>query len=71
MKKMSQSYCAMESVLPKGATWLKDRVSHFDPLKGSVQTQNGNKIFYEVLLLAMGLELRFEKVGRTGFRFYP
>lgn len=71
MKKLSQSNCAMQSVLPKNATWLKDRVSRFDPETGSVQTQNGSKIAYEVLVLALGLELRYEKVGRISIRINP
>lgn len=66
MKKLSQSNYAMKSVLPKGATWLKDRVTCFDPLSGSVQTQNGSKIAYDVLVLALGLELRYEKVRIIG-----
>lgn len=63
MKKLSQSNYAMKSVLPSGATWLKDRANHFDPIDGFIQTHNGNKIVYDVLVLALGLELRYEKVG--------
>lgn len=66
MKTLLQSNYAMKSVLPNGATWLKDRVSCFDPEYGSVQTQNGSKIIYDVLVLALGLELRYEKVGISG-----
>lgn len=63
MKKLSQSNYPMESVLPKGALWLKDRVNRFDPVNGFVQTENGSKIIYDILVLALGLELRYEKVG--------
>lgn len=63
MKTLSQSNYPMETVLPKGVTWLKDRASSFDPINGSVQTQNGSKINFDVLVLALGLELRYDKVS--------
>lgn len=63
MKKLPQSVKSMKSVLPTGATWLKDQVNHFDPVNGFVLTQNGNKISYDVLVVAVGLELRYDKVG--------
>lgn len=62
MKTLKQSNYAMESVLPKGATWLKDRARSFDPIAGSVHTMNGSQINYDVLVLALGLELRYDKV---------
>ncbi len=52
----------MKKVLPKDATWLKDRVSCFDPINGSVQTESGGKISYDVIILALGLELHYDKV---------
>lgn len=64
MKTLSQSNYAMESVLPKGATWLKDRVRSFDPAVGSIETADGNQVNYDVLVLALGIELRYDKVGR-------
>lgn len=66
MKKLSQSNYTMKSVLPNGALWLKDRVNYFDPINGFVKTHNGDKVIYDVLVLALGLELRYEKVGIIG-----
>ncbi|XP_037025498.1 sulfide:quinone oxidoreductase, mitochondrial [Bradysia coprophila] len=62
MKTLSQSNYAMKSVLPKGAKWLKDRVCSFDPSVGSVKTTNGSRINYDVLVLALGMELRYDKI---------
>lgn len=62
MKKLSESNYPMKKVLPKDATWLKDRVSCFDPINGSVQTESGGKISYDVIILALGLELHYDKV---------
>ena len=35
----------------------------FDPEKCTVTTQNGDEISYEYLVVAVGLQLRYEQVG--------
>ena len=52
----------MASVLPKKATWIKDSVATFDPYNNKVTTASGDEISYEFLVVAMGLQLRYENV---------
>lgn len=69
MKNLSESNYPMEAVLPKGVTWLKESASGFDPINGIAQTQNSSQISYDVLVLALGMELRYEKVCLKKFAF--
>jgi sulfide:quinone oxidoreductase len=62
MKKLDQSYKAMEDVLPKDALWLKDTVTEIDPKKNQVTTKKGDTVEYEHMVVATGIELDFEKV---------
>ena len=63
----------MASVMPKGVTWIKDEVDALDPDKNLVTTKNGETLSYDVLVVALGLELNYEKItgvestlGRNG-----
>jgi sulfide:quinone oxidoreductase len=62
MKKLNQSYKAMEDVLPKDALWLKDMVTEIDPKKSQVTTKRGDIVEYDYMVVATGIELDFEKV---------
>jgi sulfide:quinone oxidoreductase len=62
MKKLNQSYKAMEDVLPKDGLWLKDTVTEIDPKKSQVTTKKGDTVEYEYMVVATGIELDFEKV---------
>ncbi|KAE8752624.1 hypothetical protein FOCC_FOCC000746 [Frankliniella occidentalis] len=52
----------MGSVLPKDATWVKDEAVSFTPEENLVKTKNGSCIKYDMLVLALGLQLNFNKV---------
>ena len=52
----------MAAVLPKKASWIRDSVSTFDPDNNKVTTSSGDEISYEFLVIAMGLQLRYENV---------
>ena len=52
----------MSSVLPSKATWLRDCVEKFDPDKNVVITASGERIKYKHLVIAMGLDLRYDRV---------
>ena len=62
VKTLAQSGRPMDSLLPKGANWLKDSVASFEPTNNRLVTESGDVVNYEFLVVAMGLELRYEKI---------
>lgn len=62
IKTIDSSRKFMKDVLPKKAQWIKDKVITFKPDKNSVTTANGDTIEYELMIVAMGLQLYWEKV---------
>ena len=54
----------MKEVLPKKAQWLKDNVVVFEPNENRVKTGNGDTVQYELMIVAMGLELYWDKVTK-------
>uniref|UniRef100_U5ER07 Sulfide:quinone oxidoreductase, mitochondrial n=1 Tax=Corethrella appendiculata TaxID=1370023 RepID=U5ER07_9DIPT len=62
MKKLNESYRPMKLVLPALAKWLKDSAAKFEPENNCVYTKAGDKIEYEFLLIAVGLQLNYEKI---------
>lgn len=64
MKRLEQSFRYMANVLPKKIQWFKERAIHFDPNNNTVSTSGGHDIKYDMLLIASGLELKYEKVKK-------
>lgn len=62
MKTLSQSRHNMESVLPKKAKWIKDAVAQFNPDANEVVTRDGHVISYDIIVIAMGLQLNYGEV---------
>ncbi|XP_011312197.1 sulfide:quinone oxidoreductase, mitochondrial [Fopius arisanus] len=62
LKKFQSSRRFMGDVLPKKAQWLKDSVTIFDPESNKVMTNNGDTIQYEIMIVAMGLQLDWAKI---------
>lgn len=62
IKTLNDSFRPMSKVLPALATWLKDSAAKFEPENNTVYTANGDKIEYEFLLVATGLQLDYDKV---------
>ena len=61
----------MKDVLPKNADWIKSKVVSFDPDNSRLSTDEGDEISYEYLVIAMGMQLRYEDVSRNSkFGFY-
>lgn len=48
--------------IPDGATWVKDFVASFDPENNSVTTEGGEKIEYEYLVVAAGIQINWNKI---------
>ena len=55
----------MKDVLPKNADWIQSKVVSFDPDNSKLSTDGGDEISYEYLVIAMGLQLRYEDVSLT------
>ncbi|CAB3371826.1 Hypothetical predicted protein [Cloeon dipterum] len=62
MKTLADSARSMASVLPSKAQWVKDEVAQFSPKLNSVTTKNGDTIEYNFMLVAVGLQLNYDKV---------
>lgn len=52
----------MEKLIPKGCEWIQAKVERFHPDSNTVVTHDGEKISYEYLIVALGLQLRFDMV---------
>ncbi len=52
----------MRRVMPKGVTWLRDRVSGFQPESNSISTDSGKTVLYRQLVVAPGIQLDWSKV---------
>ncbi|XP_067235842.1 sulfide:quinone oxidoreductase, mitochondrial isoform X2 [Chanodichthys erythropterus] len=61
-KTVASSGRSTASVIPSGVTWVKSKVAEFDPENNTVQTDSGKKISYDYLIVALGLELHYEKI---------
>ena len=56
--------------VPSGATWIRDRVTAFEPDKRALTTEAGDRITYEQLVVAAGIQLDWGRIkgleGRLG-----
>ncbi|XP_063061746.1 sulfide:quinone oxidoreductase, mitochondrial-like [Engraulis encrasicolus] len=50
------------SVMPSGVRWIKSKVSEVSPDTNSVRTDCGKEITYEYLIVALGLQLHYERI---------
>jgi len=48
--------------IPTGVTWIKDRVARFEPEAKVVVTEGGQRIEYEALVVATGIQLDWGKI---------
>lgn len=56
----------MSSIIPKGATWIKDKATGFNPESNSVSTATKGDITYDYLVVAPGLAYDFSLVPGLG-----
>jgi len=56
----------MSTVIPKGATWIKDKATEFHPERNSVSTATKGNITYDYLVVAPGLAYDFSLVPGLG-----
>ncbi|SHO55079.1 Pyridine nucleotide-disulfide oxidoreductase [Vibrio quintilis] len=48
--------------LPEGITWIRHNASEFDPDNKTVQLMNGQKIPYDILIVAPGCQLNYQEI---------
>lgn len=61
------------SVIPKGATWIKDAVTSFEPEDNRIHLESGINLTYDYLIVAPGIQLNWgevkglkENLGKNG-----
>ncbi|XP_038076778.1 sulfide:quinone oxidoreductase, mitochondrial-like [Patiria miniata] len=62
IKKKEQSRGLTKDVMPKACDWIKEKAVEFDPENNSVKTSGGKVVQYDYLVVAMGLQLNFDKL---------
>jgi sulfide:quinone oxidoreductase len=53
----------MQSVMPKGVRWVKQAAASFQPENNQVTLTDGNTLTYDVLVVAPGIRLAWEKIA--------
>uniref|UniRef100_A0A671W9J8 Sulfide:quinone oxidoreductase, mitochondrial n=1 Tax=Sparus aurata TaxID=8175 RepID=A0A671W9J8_SPAAU len=61
-KTVASSGRSTASVMPSGVKWVKSNVQEINPDKNTVRTDDGTEISYEYLIVALGLQLHYEKI---------
>ncbi|CAH1779446.1 unnamed protein product [Owenia fusiformis] len=62
LKTLEQAHRPTGSLLPDGVDWIKDSVAEFDAQNNFIVTQKGDKVRYDFLVIAMGIQLNYEKI---------
>ncbi len=57
---MNNTARPMASLIPKGVTWIKDRVNAVDPDQSQISTEKSGDITYDFLIPAPGLVMNYE-----------
>ncbi|XP_020286215.1 sulfide:quinone oxidoreductase, mitochondrial [Pseudomyrmex gracilis] len=52
----------MKDILPKDVKWLKASVVGFEPDANKVSIDNGDTIQYDIMIVALGLQLHWDKI---------
>uniref|UniRef100_A0A8C7ZHN6 Sulfide:quinone oxidoreductase, mitochondrial n=1 Tax=Oryzias sinensis TaxID=183150 RepID=A0A8C7ZHN6_9TELE len=61
-KTLASSGRPTASIIPSGVKWVKSAVQEINPQTNTVRTEDGNEISYEYLIVALGLQLHYEKI---------
>ena len=62
LKTLDQACRPMSSLIPSQAKWLKTAVAGFNPEENCVLTSDGEKIGYDYLIVALGMQMNFREV---------
>ena len=58
----AETHRPQSSVMPKGVTWIRDKVAGVDPEAHTVDLESGGQVAYEYLVMAAGIQLDWERV---------
>lgn len=61
-KSVASSGRSTASVMPSGVKWVKSKVQEINPDTNTVRTEDGTEISYEYLIVALGIQLHYEKI---------
>nr|XP_006013270.2 PREDICTED: sulfide:quinone oxidoreductase, mitochondrial [Latimeria chalumnae] len=61
-KQLSTSARPTASVIPSGVKWIKSSVKQFYPDENCVYTNDGKKISYKYLIVALGIKLNYDQI---------
>lgn len=50
------------AVIPPGCSWLRDKVTRFEPESNSVELSSGQQLNYDYLVVATGIQVRFDAI---------
>lgn len=59
---MASTVRPMAAVIPPGVTWLRDAVAAFEPDQNAVLTRDGQRITYDHLVVAPGIQMDWDKI---------
>ncbi|KAK9720888.1 Pyridine nucleotide-disulfide oxidoreductase [Popillia japonica] len=62
VKKLHESAEVNLKIFPKNSIWLRDSVACFSPINDSVTLESGHVIEYEIMVLAMGVKMDYNKI---------
>uniref|UniRef100_A0A0B7AQX0 Sulfide:quinone oxidoreductase, mitochondrial n=1 Tax=Arion vulgaris TaxID=1028688 RepID=A0A0B7AQX0_9EUPU len=63
LKGFQSSVQPMREVLPESIDWIKDKATVFNPKENYIQLNSGERVHYEYLVVAMGIQLDYDKVS--------
>ncbi|BDS15552.1 NAD(P)/FAD-dependent oxidoreductase [Aureispira anguillae] len=52
----------MQSLIPKGVTWLQEYVTTFEPIQNQVRLKNGDLVAYDYLVVCPGIQLNLDGI---------
>jgi len=59
---LSDSHRKQETLIPEGATWLRDSVIQLDPDVQEVRTEEGTVVEYEYLVVTAGIDIKWDAI---------
>lgn len=59
---MASTVRPMAAVIPPGVTWIRDAVAAFEPDQNAVLTRDGQRLTYDHLVVAPGIQMDWDKI---------
>ncbi len=59
---VQNTVCSQASVIPKGAKWIKQAVTGFDPENNTLKLDNGDEVQYDYLVVALGIKILWDQI---------